>query len=150
MRAKILFVCLGNICRSPTAEAVFRARALAAGKTVLVDSAGTASWHVGQPPDDRACATAASRGYDMSALRARQVEHEDFLLCDHILAMDSNNLHDLQAMRPQGGAKPRLFLEFAPDAALRDVPDPYSGGDHGFIHVLNLIEQASDGLLVTL
>ena len=132
---KILFVCLGNICRSPTAEAVFRAVAAreAPELTIEVDSAGTAAYHVGHSPDARSQEAARRRGYDLSPLRARQVELDDFEHFDLILAMDRENLSDLQARAPQKShSKVRLFLEFAADADTTEVPDPYYGGANGF------------------
>lgn len=147
---RVLFVCLGNICRSPTAHGVFEARVVARGleREIEVDSCGTGDWHVGHPPDRRALAEAKGRGYDLSELRARQVAPADFEHYDYILAMDRSNLRDLEAMRPSGfTGHLGLFLDFAPTADVREVPDPYYGGDDGFTHVLDLIEAASDGLL---
>ena len=147
---KILFVCLGNICRSPTAEVVFRAVAQrdAPDLVLEIDSAGTAAYHVGELPDQRTRQAAARRGYDMSALRARVVEAEDFEHFDLILAMDRENLRALERRAPaQAGDRLRLFLEFAPDAGVSEVPDPYYGGPNGFEDVLDLIEAASRGLI---
>lgn len=147
---RVLFVCMGNICRSPTAEGVLRQRLSAAGLAgqVTVDSAGTGDWHVGKSPDGRSSQAAAARGYDLSNLRARQVQREDFQRFDLILAMDHDNLARLQALRPAtGGAELDLFLRRY-DLALDEVPDPYYGGADGFEQVLDLIEQASDALLV--
>ena len=145
----ILFVCLGNICRSPTAEGVFRARAGQRGllEGLDVDSAGTGDWHIGKSPDRRACEAARERGYDLSALRARQVTVEDFYRFDLILAMDHANLADLKALQPDDGtAQLSLFLSFAGRAG-EAVPDPYYGGDDGFAEVLDMAEEACDGLL---
>jgi protein-tyrosine phosphatase len=150
---KILFVCLGNICRSPTAEAVFRAvaRQEAPDLTLEIDSAGTAGYHIGEPPDRRSQAAARRRGYDMSALRARIVEPVDFERFDLILAMDRENLSVLHQRAPKGAQeRVRLFLEFAPETEVTDVPDPYYGGSTGFEEVLDLVEAASRGLLVHL
>jgi len=150
---KILFVCLGNICRSPTAEAVVRAIAAreAPELTLEVDSAGTADYHVGQPPDPRARAAAARRGYDLSALRARVVEPADFERFDLILAMDRENLRALRRRAPrQAHERLRLFLEFASESDPQDIPDPYYGGPNGFEEVLDLIEEAARGLLAHL
>jgi protein-tyrosine phosphatase len=147
---KILFVCLGNICRSPTAEAVFRSLAArdAPELTIEVDSAGTAGYHVGEPPDARTRQAAARRGYDMSPLRARVVEPRDFEHFDLILAMDRENLSVLHRRAPaHTRERVRLFLEFAPDAGVTDVPDPYYGGPNGFEEVLDLVEAAAAGLL---
>lgn len=146
---RILFVCLGNICRSPTATAVFRARAAAAGLDVRADGAGTGAWHKGEPPDPRARDEAAKRGYDMSELRARQVTGLDFGRYDLIVAMDRANLTALERIRPaHSRARLKLFLDYAPDQPLREVPDPYYEG--GFGQVLDLIETASDGLIADL
>jgi protein-tyrosine phosphatase len=146
----ILFVCLGNICRSPTAEAVFRTLAQqdAPELRLWVDSAGTADYHVGSAPDRRALEAARRRGYDMSGRRARQVEPADFEHFDLILAMDRSNWSDLrEAAPPAAGERVRLFLAYGPDADVLDVPDPYYGGPNGFEEVLDLIEAASRGLL---
>ena len=152
MSSRILFVCLGNICRSPTAEGVFRHRARQAGLTDLqIDSAGTAGWHVGKAPDPRSVAAAQRRGYDLSALRARQVLVTDFDHFDLVLAMDRQNLAELKSLAPRGTKSSLgLFLDYAGRAAFREVPDPYYGGDAGFEQVLDLVEQASDGLIARL
>jgi len=147
---KILFVCLGNICRSPTAEVVFREVAAreAPDLVIQVDSAGTAGYHIGAPPDPRTREAAARRGYDLSPLRARIVQPEDFERFDLILAMDRENLAALRRRAPQGlHERVRLFLEFAPELATSDVPDPYYGGPNGFEEVLDLVEAAAHGLL---
>lgn len=147
---KILFVCLGNICRSPTAEAVLRGIAVreAPDLVITVDSAGTANYHPGARPDRRAQAAARRRAYDLSALRARQVRNEDFAAFDLILAMDRNNLQELQERAPPDArAKVQLFLDYAPEQPVREVPDPYYGGSNGFEEVLDLIEAAARGLL---
>jgi low molecular weight protein-tyrosine phosphatase len=147
---KILFVCLGNICRSPTAEIVFRqivARE-APDIAVEVDSAGTAGYHIGSPADSRTRQAALRRGYDMSALRARVVEPQDFSRFDLILAMDRQNLDALHQRAPAAArGRIRLFLEFAPGADTLEVPDPYYGGANGFEEVLDLVEAAARGLL---
>ena len=146
---KVLFVCMGNICRSPTAEGVFRQRVREAGldSRIIVDSAGTGDWHVGKTPDDRACRAAASRGYDLSGLAARQVCVDDFQRFDLILAMDHDNLQRLKALRPSNGsAELDLFLRRF-DLVEEAVPDPYYGGNDGFDHVLDLVEQGSEALL---
>ena len=147
---RILFVCLGNICRSPTAEAVVRALAARELPEVglEVDSAGTAAYHVGEPPDPRMQAAAARRGYELKALRARVVEPRDFERFDLILAMDRENLEVLHRRAPeQARERVRLFLEFSPDSEPREVPDPYYGGANGFEEVLDLVEAAARGLL---
>lgn len=147
---KVLFVCLGNICRSPTAHGVFEHMVIQRGlqSRIEVDSCGTGDWHIGHAPDPRASAEALSRGYDLSHLRARQVIKEDFEHFDYILAMDMQNLADLQAMRPQSYAGCLdLFMAFAENTDITQVPDPYYGGDQGFAQVLDLIETASIGLL---
>ncbi|MCF7202285.1 low molecular weight protein-tyrosine-phosphatase [Pseudomonas oligotrophica] len=146
---KVLFVCLGNICRSPTAEGVFRRRLRDAGlqARVEVDSAGTADWHAGKAPDARSCRAAATRGYTLDALRARQVSAEDFQRFDLILAMDHDNLARLEALRPQGSRAEVDLLLRRYGLGCDAVPDPYHGGADGFDEVLDLIEQAADRLL---
>ena len=140
---KILFVCLGNICRSPTAEGVARHLGL-----LEVDSAGTAGYHSGDPPDARAQRAAKERGIDLSGLRARQIERRDFDRFDLLLAMDRANLADLEKIRPEkSAAELRLFLEFAPHLGLLDVPDPYYGQDRDFERVLDLCFEAGRGLI---
>jgi protein-tyrosine phosphatase len=150
---RILFVCLGNICRSPTAEAVMRALAAreAPDLDLEVDSAGTAGYHVGEPPDPRTRQAAARRGYDLSALRARIVEPGDFEYFDLILAMDRENLAVLRRRAPAGAReRVRLFLEFSAHGEQEDLPDPYYGGPNGFEEVLDLVEEAARGLLTHL
>lgn len=145
---KVLFVCLGNICRSPTAEAVFTARAKQAGLAVKTESAGTAAWHVGSPPDPRSREAGEARGYSFDRLFAREVKQADFAAFDYILAMDRQNLQNLTLHCPEEyRSKLNLFLEFAPDIDKSEVPDPYYGGPNGFEHVVDLIEAASDGLI---
>lgn len=146
---KVLFVCLGNICRSPTAEGVFRHYVEQAGLSdrISIDSAGTSDWHLGKTPDPRTQAAAAVRGYDLSTLRGRQAVPEDFHKFDLILAMDNSNLRNLQAIQPDdGSAELALYLPrfgISPD----EVPDPYYGGEDGFELVLDMLEQASQILL---
>ena len=151
---KVLFVCLGNICRSPTAHAIFRQLVDRAGLTgrIVVDSAGTGDWHVGRAPDPRARHMASVRGYDLSTLRARVVTAEDFREFDYILGMDSSNMANMESLKP--GDYPgefQLFLSYGapggPCGGQREVPDPYCGGDHGFELVLDLVEDAAAGLL---
>ena len=151
--AAVLFVCLGNICRSPTAEGVFRAALARAGLAgrVRTDSAGLGDWHVGAPPDRRAIQAARRRGYDLTALRGRQVEPADFARFGWILGMDEANLRALTAMKPPDfGGHLGLLLEFAPQTQLREVPDPYFGGPEGFDRVLDLIEASATGLVAHL
>jgi len=146
---RILFVCLGNICRSPTAEGVLRHQLLKAGLAdrIEVASAGTAEWHVGKPPDSRTRQAALLRGYDLSAQRAQQVSAADFGRYDLILAMDHSNLGDLKRLQPANGrAELDLFLRRY-DGAVDEVPDPYYGGEQGFEQVVDLIEQACQGLV---
>ena len=144
---RVLFVCLGNICRSPTAEAVFRARAERAGLQVEVDRCGTGGWHAGEAPHPPAVKAALARAYDLTALRARQITPADFTAFDHILVMDRRNLADTRAICPTGGTQPRLLMTHAPDLA-PEVPDPWYSGD--FDAVLDMIEAASDGLIASL
>ncbi|WP_018174324.1 MULTISPECIES: low molecular weight protein-tyrosine-phosphatase [unclassified Thioalkalivibrio] len=149
-KIRVLMVCLGNICRSPMAHGVFQARVRAHGleSAIEVDSAGTAGYHVGARPDPRAREEASRRGYDLDQLRARQLEADDFETFDYILTMDEANYRNAQQIQPNG-ARARLhrFLEFAQDHPEREVPDPYYGGPDGFVHVMDLVEAASDGLL---
>jgi protein-tyrosine phosphatase len=147
---RVLFVCTGNICRSPTAEAVFRHIADEAGlaQRIAVDSAGTHDYHVGDPPDPRSVAAAALRGFDLTPLRARKVRREDFHTFDLILAMDRDHHDHLAALRPNDArAEVKLFLHYHPAPRTLDVPDPYYGGPEGFTEVLDLIETASRSLL---
>ena len=147
---RVLFVCLGNICRSPTAEAIFRHQVErnSLGSRIFVDSAGTGDWHVGKAPDRRAREAASARGYRLDHLRARQVSAEDFTRFDYILAMDETNLANLEALRPGDFAGHLgLFLDFADYGEIREVPDPYFGGQAGFELVLDLIENGARRLL---
>src|SRR5579872_2602289 len=147
---RILFVCMGNICRSPTAEGVLRRlwREEAARLPLEVDSAGTHGYHIGEPPDPRSQAAARRRGLDISGLRARRVTAEDLERFDLVLVMDEDNRRDLLALAPSRyRAEVRLFLDFAPEQDLREMPDPYYGGDAGFEQVLDLAEEAARGLL---
>lgn len=152
---RVLFVCLGNICRSPTAHGVFEqmASTLHPGVVLRVDSAGTAAHHAGEPPDPRTQAAARARGYELGALRARQVVPEDFAAFDLMLAMDRANLKRLRQLSdalPASRARLELFLEFARHPSRHEVPDPYYGGSDGFEDVLDLVEDASRRLLVRL
>jgi protein-tyrosine phosphatase len=149
----ICFVCLGNICRSPTAEAVMRSQVEAAGLSdrILIDSAGTGDWHVGKAPDERAQSAGYARGYDLAALRARQVAAVDFERFDLLLAMDDANMRNLRAVCPaELRHRVRLLMEFAPVGAGREVVDPYFGGTEGFEAVLDQCEAACSGLLAYL
>ncbi len=149
-KIKVLFVCMGNICRSPTAEGVFRKLVEQKGLSgkFEIDSAGTIGYHAGESPDKRAQAAAKKRGYDLSKICARQVNASDFEYFDYILAMDQENLRNLLALsKGAGRAKVELFLDYAIDADTREVPDPYYGGADGFEHVLDLIENASNGFI---
>lgn len=150
---RLLFVCLGNICRSPMAEGVFRRVAEEEGvlERFEIDSAGMGDWHAGQAPDTRAQAAARNRGIDISGQSARQVTLADYARFDLLLAMDSSNYEELTQLAPKKARhKVRQFLDFAPGAGTRDVPDPFYGGSEGFDHALDLIEQAARGLLVEL
>jgi protein-tyrosine phosphatase len=151
--AKVLFVCMGNICRSPTAEGVFRQLLTqdAPDLQVEVDSAGTTDYHIGEPPDLRSQRAAMRRGIDLGGLRARQVTLADFSHFDLILAMDRANLLELQAMRPKDSrARVQLFLQYAPDSGRLEVPDPYYRDASAFEEVLDLTAAASRGLLAAL
>ena len=146
----VLFVCMGNICRSPTAQGVFEYLVEEArlGERIHVDSAGTHAYHIGERPDQRATQAAAGRGIDLSRQRARRVESTDFTRFDYVLAMDSSNLEDLVRICPQQHrSKIRLFLDYAEDLSEREVPDPYYGGHQGFERVLDLIEMGAQALL---
>lgn len=146
----VLIVCMGNICRSPTAEAVLRQQALKAGIEITIDSAGTLGYHSGAAPDSRARAAGERRGYDFSGIQARQVTVEDFVNFDMILAADNSNMADLRLLCPsEHEHKLRLLLSFSSDAE-REVPDPYYGGEQGFERVLDLVESACSGLLAQL
>ncbi len=147
---RILFVCMGNICRSPMAEGVFKHFTVKAGlaEKIVSDSAGTHDYHIGEPPDPRAQRSAGKRGYDLSRLRGRQVSPRDFDEFDYVLAMDEMNLRLLQRQCPaQHAHKLKLFMEFGADPGVREVPDPYYGGAEGFEQVLDMVEQAARGLL---
>lgn len=153
VKYKVLFVCMGNICRSPTAEGVFRRKVSAAGWSdrVHIDSAGTHDYHVGAMPDRRARQAALQRGYDLDALRGRQVTQQDFHEFDYILAMDNENLANLKHIcPPQHLHKLSLFMAFSRRFNQQEVPDPYYGGGQGFEMVLDMAEDASAGLLETL
>lgn len=147
---KVLFVCMGNICRSPTAEGVFRLVVEEAGLAdqVMIDSAGTHAYHIGEPPDTRAQTAAASRGIDLSGLRGRKVNARDIEKFDYVLAMDQDNYSHLSALSPgQLRSHIRLLMDYAPECRHDEVPDPYFGGSGGFEHVLDMITEASHGLL---
>ncbi|MBT3059487.1 MAG: low molecular weight protein-tyrosine-phosphatase [Candidatus Thiodiazotropha sp.] len=149
-KVSILFVCMGNICRSPTAQGVFRELVAQQGLSdyIATDSAGTIDYHSGSKPDRRARETAIKRGLDLSDLRARMVTAEDFELFDYVVAMDRSNYADLLALCPEGREERlHLFLDYAPQQPIREVPDPYYGGPAGFDRVFDLVEEASRGLL---
>ena len=146
----VLFICSGNICRSPTAQGVLEGKVTQAGLTqkVFVDSAGTHGFHVGSPPDNRAQRAATRRGFDLSRQRSRRIVDGDFANFDYLIGMDHDNMHKLrEACPPAHYDKLSLFMEFVADAEVEEVPDPYYGGTHGFERVLDLAEQASDALL---
>ena len=150
MTVSVLFVCLGNICRSPTAEGVFRKKVEDAGLShvIHIDSAGTADWHRGKAPDARTVRAAAARSFDLSALRARQVIAADLDQFDYVLAMDESNLADIHRLSANAfSAKTGLFLSYSRQQIHSEVPDPYYGGEDGFSLVLDLIDDAADGLL---
>lgn len=153
MTVRVLFVCLGNICRSPTAHAVFRKKVAEAGlaHAIDIDSCGTSDWHISEPPDKRSMEFGLDRGYDMSDLRARQLSLADFDTYHYILAMDRANLRDILALAPvPGAAHISLFLDYRSSSntsKICEVPDPYFGGKNGFLQVLTLVEAASEALL---
>jgi protein-tyrosine phosphatase len=149
-KVSVLFVCLGNICRSPTAHGVFQGMLdnSGLGQAISVDSAGTGDWHIGHSPDQRTAQVAASKGYDLSSLRARLVTSDDFSQFDYVIAMDGANLKDLKAMQPASySGYLGLFLDFSAQNSYSEVPDPYYGGEDGFELVFSLVEEASRGLL---
>ena len=149
-KVSVLFVCMGNICRSPTAHGIFRRLIEQEGLAdrILIDSAGTHAYHIGKPPDERAQATAIKRGFDLSDLRARQAAAVDFETFDYVLAMDRENREILASLCPAGyEERLSLFLDYAPDLGIEEVPDPYWGGEQGFEQVFDMLEAASLGLL---
>lgn len=144
MKPAVLFVCLGNICRSPLAEAAFRREAGALGLDVEIDSAGTGDWHIGHPPDPRAQAKARAEGVDIGHYRARQVTPDDFRRFTHIVALDAQNLADLEALRPADGkAELALLMDYVKGHEGEPVPDPYYGGPEGFDQVWSLVDEAA-------
>jgi len=150
MNTKVLFVCLGNICRSPTAQGVFEhlVKQRNLQDQISIDSAGTHAYHVGEQPDPRSQSAARSRGVDLSTQRARRVAVEDFERFDYILAMDRSNYENLKSMcEPDHLPKVYLFMQFAEHWKVDEVPDPYYGGSQGFERVLDMVEAASEGLL---
>lgn len=152
-KISVLFVCMGNICRSPTAEGVFKKMVSDAGldDRIVADSAGTHAYHSGEGPDRRGMEAAERRGYSLKGLRARRVRDSDFTDFDYILAMDEDNLAKLHEVAEDGqGSNVHLFLDFAESATLTEVPDPYYGGLAGFERVLDLVEEASKGLLAAI
>lgn len=149
-KVKVLFVCMGNICRSPTAEGVFLKHVQDAGMSHLieVDSAGTHAYHIGESPDARATQVAATRGYDLTPFRARRASSDDFKQFHYVLAMDKDNYANLESICPEGfEERLNLFMQYASVADVNEVPDPYYGGKKGFEYVLDLVENASQGLL---
>ncbi|PEQ13737.1 phosphotyrosine protein phosphatase [Novosphingobium sp. PC22D] len=143
----LLFVCLGNICRSPLAEAALRQRAAALGLAIEADSAGTGDWHVGEPPDPRAIEQAARHGIDISGYRARQVKRGDFARFSHILALDLDNLRNLQRLAPAGhGTRLSLLLDHVPGREGQPVADPYFGGPEGFVETWRQVSEAAEAL----
>lgn len=148
--ASVLFVCLGNICRSPTAHGVLEqmVKAEKLDHHIIVDSCGTGAWHIGQPPDDRTQKIAQLKGYDLAHLRARRIDASDFENFDYILAMDTRNLAEIiKKAPPDYSGRIQLFLDFSPDKNLMEVPDPYYGGNDGFERVFNLVELTCKNLL---
>lgn len=151
MVIKVLFVCLGNICRSPTAEGVFRNFSEnVKGLTFEIDSCGTIAHHVGESPDPRSVSAARLRGYDLSAIRSRKIVYSDLRKYDYVFAMDNENLNNLFSLADNDGSllsKIDLFLRYSDSKNQTEVPDPYYGGNAGFDHVIDLIENASSGFL---
>ncbi len=149
-KINVVFVCMGNICRSPTGQAVFENLVESKGLSdkIHVDSAGTHAYHVGEPPDARSQRTAQRRGIDMSTQRARRVEHDDFDNFDYVLAMDQSNYDGLVSMASVSQSERiHLFMDFAASGKHKEVPDPYYGGSNGFERVLDMVAEASEGLL---
>lgn len=149
-RIRVLFCCMGNICRSPTAQGVFTKLVIEEGLSdrIEIDSAGTHAYHVGEPPDPRARETARRRGIDLSRQRARRAVAEDFEQFDYVLAMDEDNHRALSALCPPGfEERLRLFMDYAPHLERREVPDPYYGGTNGFDAVFDMVDEAARGLL---
>ena len=149
-KVSVLFVCMGNICRSPTAEGVFRhlVRQEKLEDVILIDSAGTHAYHIGNPPDNRALVVGERRGIELHDLRARRVSPEDFDLFDYVLAMDRDNYENLSAICPSGyETRLRMFMDYAPHLQIPEVPDPYYGGASGFERVFDMVEEAARGLL---
>lgn len=150
-RIRVLFVCLGNICRSPLAEGVFRHLVEQEGlaEHFEIASAGTGPWHVGEAPDARMRSTARRRGLSLDDLRGRQLERADLYAFDHVFVMDKHNLHDTLALDPDGdhGTRVRLFREFDPEPEHYQVPDPYTGGQQGFEHVYDIVERTARAIL---
>ena len=149
-KVSVLFVCMGNICRSPTAEGVFRHVVLQRNlqDTIEIDSAGTHAYHIGEMPDSRSQSTAKTRGIDLSGQRARKALAEDFERFDYVIAMDRSNFENLKNLRSESShAKLHLFMEFASGWDNEEVPDPYYGGDNGFDQVFDMVQSASEGLL---
>jgi len=150
-KVRVLFVCMGNICRSPTAHGVFEALVERKGlaERIEVDSAGTHAYHVGKSPDRRSWETAQKRGLEIGHQRARKAEGSDFVQYDYILAMDHDNYQELCLICPQGlEGKLQLLMDYAPGLKMREVPDPYYGGPHGFEKVFDMVEVAAEGLLM--
>ena len=145
----VLFVCMGNICRSPIAQGIFEkvVRMQGLESEIFVDSAGTGSWNIGEPPDDRGQKSAWRRGYDLGSQRARRLDPLDCEKFDYILAMDEENYRTIDALCRRSDTEVRLILDYAPDPEVREVPDPYFGGSEGFEYVLNLLEPAIEALL---
>ena len=147
---RVLFICLGNICRSPTAQAIFekRVQEYGLGRSIKADSCGTGSWHIGKMPDSRAIQAAEKRGYSLDHLRARKIDASDFKNFDYLIAMDRENLREVEILLPeQFSGKLVLFSSLIKNSALVDVPDPYYGGESGFDDVIDMVEEGVLGLL---